>query len=116
MKAFKYSDVSLIPNFSDCTTRSACQTSVRVAGRSFKLPIIPANMKAVVNEHQCRWLSENDYLYSMHRFDIDIQGFIENANRENWKTISISLGVKEADKQIKRLKPAKHRPRPSTSM
>ncbi|MAG59392.1 guanosine monophosphate reductase [Candidatus Woesebacteria bacterium] len=100
MRAFKYSDVSLIPNFSDCTTRSRCDTSMIVAGRSFKLPVMPANMKAVVNEHQCQWLSENDYLYSMHRFDIDIQGFIENANRENWKTISISLGVKEIDKQI----------------
>jgi GMP reductase len=100
MRAFKYSDVSLIPNFSDCTSRGSRDTSVEVAGRTFKLPVVPANMKAVIDEHQCKWLSDNDYLYSMHRFDINIQEFVENANRENWKTISISLGVKGVDQQV----------------
>jgi GMP reductase len=36
----------------------------------------------------------------MHRFDIDIQRFIEDANRESWPIISASLGVKSVDKQI----------------
>jgi len=57
-------------------------------------------MKAVVNAAQCKWLSNNHYFYIMHRFDIDVQRFIEDANRESWPLISVSLGVKAEDKQI----------------
>ena len=100
MKALKYSDISLIPNYSDCSSRSNCDASVEIAGRNYKLPVIPSNMKSVIGVKQCKWLSENDYYYSMHRFDIDVQRFIEDANRDSWKTISISLGVKGSDKLL----------------
>ena len=99
-KYLKYSDVALIPNFSNARSRSECDASVDIGGKKFKLPVIPANMKAVIDESHCHWMSENNYFYIMHRFDIDIQAFIENANRENWKTISVSLGVKRRDKAI----------------
>lgn len=98
MKALKYSDVVLIPNYSECESRSNCDTSTLIGGKKFKLPIIPANMKSVVGANQCKWLSENDYFYIMHRFDLDIERFVDNANRESWKTVSISLGVKNEDK------------------
>jgi GMP reductase len=100
MKAFKYSDIALIPNYSDCVSRSDCDTSAEIAGRRYRLPVYPSNMKAVVGVKQCRWLSENDYFYTMHRFDIDIQKFIEDGNRDNWKTISVSLGVKSPDRAL----------------
>ena len=100
MKAFKYSDLSLIPNYSDCRSRSSCDTSIKIGRHQFKLPIIPANMKAVINEQTCKWLSHNGYFYIMHRFDIDIQAFIEKANQENWPFVSVSVGVKEEDKQL----------------
>lgn len=100
MKSLKYSDITLIPNYSDCISRSNGDTSVEIAGRSYKLPVIPANMKSVIGARQCKWLSDNDYFYVMHRFDIDIQNFIEDGNRNNWKTISVSLGVKEPDKRL----------------
>lgn len=100
MKALKYSDVTLIPNFSSCESRSNGDVSTEIAGRRYKLPVIPSNMKSVIDVRHCKWLSENDYFYIMHRFDLDIQRFIEDANRGNWKTISVSLGVKAADKAI----------------
>tara|TARA_R100000808_G_scaffold21636_1_gene46787 strand:+ start:1619 stop:2596 length:978 start_codon:yes stop_codon:yes gene_type:complete len=100
MKGLKYSDICLIPEFGVCNSRAECDTSVVVKGRRYKLPVMPANMKSVVSDRQCEWLSQNDYLYSMHRFDVDIESFIDNANRNNWKTISISLGVKKGDKDI----------------
>ena len=102
MKALKYSDICLVPNFSSCASRSECDPSVEFCGRRFRLPVIPANMKSVISHRQAEWLSQNDYLYSMHRFDVDIESFIDKGNRENWKTISISLGVKEADKELVR--------------
>ena len=33
----------------------------------------------------------------MHRFDISNYEFVKTANKENWKTISISVGVKQSD-------------------
>ena len=49
MKALKYSDIVLVPNYSECTTRSDCDVSVEIAGKKFRLPIIPANMKSVIS-------------------------------------------------------------------
>ncbi len=68
-------------------------------GIEYQLPVIPANMKSVISEAQCRWLAQNGYFYIMHRFDIDVQRFIEEANRELWPLISVSFGVKPLDKQ-----------------
>ena len=99
MKALKYSDICLVPNFSSCRSRSECDPSVKFGGRKFRLPVMPSNMKSVINEKQAEWLSQNDYLYSMHRFDINIEEFIDTANRNNWRTVSVSLGVKDGDKQ-----------------
>ena len=98
-KAYTYSDISLIPNYSECLTRSNCDTSLELFGKRYKLPIIPANMKAVIDLNLSRWMSENDYFYIMHRFD-DIYPEIEQANNEQWKTISFSIGVQDKDKTI----------------
>ncbi|SVE60970.1 uncharacterized protein METZ01_LOCUS513824, partial [marine metagenome] len=46
-------------------------------------------MKSVIDEGVARWLSDNNYFYIMHRFNIDIVDFVRKANKENWKTISI---------------------------
>ena len=100
MKSLKYSDVCLVPKYGVCRSRSECDTSAIIGGKKFKLPVIPANMKSVVNVDLCRWLSENDFFYSMHRFDIDVQHFIEDCNRYNWKTISASVGTNPTHKNI----------------
>ena len=100
MKALKYSDVCLLPEFSSCATRNDCDTSVTIGGHSFKLPVVPANMKAVVGTRQCEWLSQNGYFYIMHRFDVDVLGFVDNANRQGWPIVSISVGVKDVDKRL----------------
>ena len=100
MKALKYSDVCLIPEYSTCTTRSECSTTTRFGSREFKLPVVPANMKSVISPSQCKWLNNNDIFYIMHRFDTDIVNFVDQANREQWKTISISVGVKRDDIEL----------------
>lgn len=100
MKSLTYSDVCLVPNYSECKSRSTCDTSVDLFGVKYKLPVIPANMKAVISEDQCQWLSNNGYFYIMHRFDVDIINFVDRANREEWPLISISLGVNLKDVQI----------------
>jgi len=94
-KALKYDDIQLVPEYSDVVSRSLVDTSVEFLGRRFKLPIIPANMQDVINLKLSKWFSENGYFYIMHRFNVCIIDFVYIANKENWKTISISVGVNE---------------------
>lgn len=94
-KTYSYKDVYLIPKYSNLPSRSQAKTTVVFGNKEFKLPVMPSNMKSVIDEKWCKWLSENDYMYVMHRFDNITVPFVKKANEENWKTISISVGVNE---------------------
>ena len=50
MKIFDYEDVQLIPNKSVVQSRSECDTTVELGGRTFKLPVVPANMQTILDE------------------------------------------------------------------
>jgi GMP reductase len=64
--------------------------------RSFKLPVVPANMKTVVDEPISAWLAANGYFYVMHRFDVDNVAYAKRM-RDKGLFVSISSGVKPAD-------------------
>lgn len=96
-KSLNYSDVYLIPEFSSLRSRSVADVSVSFLDRKFSLPICPSNMSSVIDERICRWLSENNYPYFMHRFG-DIKDFIKK--NQDLKLISISIGVKDDDKKL----------------
>ena len=95
--ALTYGDVHLVPEYSTVDSRSDVDTSVTFGPKTFKLPVIPANMRAVIDTSLAKWLSENEYMYIMHRFGIDVKEFVQTANTENWRTISISTGVRVSD-------------------
>lgn len=97
-KSLTYDDIALVPQFFSCHSRSELDTSVTFGGKRFNLPIIPANMKCVIDEESSEKIQQQDYLYVMHRFGIDNHAFVSQANSSgNWKTISISVGVKQED-------------------
>jgi len=77
-------------------SRSECDPSIEFGGRRFKLPVMPANMKTVVDEQICLWLAQNGYFYVMHRFDLDNVVFVRKM-KEAGAFASISVGVKPAD-------------------
>lgn len=99
-EALTYSDVHLVPKYSNVATRSVVSTYQQLGKKSFKLPVIPANMRAVINVDLARWLSDNNYMYIMHRFGFDIVEFVRTANTELWENISISVGVRDEDYSI----------------
>ena len=99
MKALKYEDVCLLPNYSEVYSRVDCSTETTLCDKKFKLPIIPANMKSVIDMHLARWMSENDYFYIMHRFENSLHEVVSQMNDENWNTISASMGVQIKDKK-----------------
>lgn len=96
MKSLKYSEICLIPNYSEVHSRSDCDPSVNLFGKKFLLPIIPANMKSVIDMHTCEWMSSHGFFYIMHRFDRDL--LEDAANAQDWDNISLSVGVKASDK------------------
>lgn len=97
MKIFDYEDIQLIPNKCIVNSRSDCDTTVQFGPKTFKLPVIPANMQTVMNESLAEWLAEKDYFYIMHRFDE--AGRIPFIKKMQNKGLfaSISVGVKKTE-------------------
>ncbi|MBB3639776.1 GMP reductase [Variovorax atrisoli] len=96
MQIFDYDNIILLPRKCRVESRSECDTSVTLGERCFRLPVVPANMKTVVDESICLWLAQNGYFYVMHRFDLDNVKFVKDMQGKG-VFASISLGVKKAD-------------------
>ncbi len=50
MQIFDYDNILLLPRKCRVESRSECDASVTLGGRSFRIPVVPANMKTVVDE------------------------------------------------------------------
>ncbi|KQP37417.1 GMP reductase [Pseudorhodoferax sp. Leaf274] len=96
MEIFDYDNVLLLPRKCRVESRSECDASVTLGARSFRLPVVPANMKTVVDEATCLWLAQHGYFYVMHRFDLDNVAFVRRM-KDLGTFASISLGVKKPD-------------------
>ncbi|HNK19727.1 MAG TPA: GMP reductase, partial [Piscinibacter sp.] len=99
MEIFDYDNILLLPRKCRVESRSECDPSVEFGGRRFALPVVPANMKTVLDEPIAQWLAANDHFYVMHRFEIDNVAFAKRM-RERGLFVSISSGVKPADYQV----------------
>jgi GMP reductase len=94
---FDYEDIQLIPAKSVVNSRSECDTTVSFGGRTFKLPVVPANMQTIIDERIAVYLAENGYFYIMHRFQPEKRlNFIKDMQSRGL-IASISVGVKEEE-------------------
>jgi GMP reductase len=96
MEIFDYDNILLLPRKCRVQSRAECDTGVSLGKHTFRLPVVPANMKTVVNESICEWLATNGYFYVMHRFDLDNLKFVRDCKAKGMYA-SVSLGVKQAD-------------------
>ena len=95
MKIFDYEDIQLIPNKCIVQSRSECDTSIKFGNRSFKMPVVPANMQTIIDEKLAINLAENGYFYVMHRFEEEKRiDFVEMMQNKGLFA-SISVGIKE---------------------
>ena len=99
MEIFDYDNILLLPRKCRVDSRSECDPSVQFGPRRFKLPVVPANMKTVVDEPITEFLAANGYFYVMHRFDIDNVAYAKQM-RAKGLYVSISSGVKQADREM----------------
>lgn len=94
---FDYEDIQLIPAKSIVNSRSECNTSVTFGGRTFKLPVVPANMQTIIDEKVAIFLAENGYFYIMHRFEPNTRLSFVKDMQSRGLFASISVGVKEEE-------------------
>ncbi|HSB98391.1 MAG TPA: GMP reductase [Burkholderiaceae bacterium] len=99
MEIFDYENVLLLPRKCRVESRSECDTSAELGGRSFKLPVVPANMKTVIDEPIAEALARSGHFYVMHRFDLDSVAFAVRM-RKAGLFVSISSGVKASDHAV----------------
>ncbi|MEQ6388515.1 GMP reductase [Bacillaceae bacterium S4-13-58] len=91
---FDYEDVQLIPAKCVVNSRSECDTTVKLGGRSFRLPVVPANMQTIIDEKIALFLAENNYFYIMHRFEPEKRLDFVRDMKNRGLYASISVGVK----------------------
>lgn len=96
MEIFDYDNILLLPRKCRVDSRAECDASVQFGPRRFRLPVVPANMKTVVDETICIWMAQNGYFYVMHRFDLDNVQFVRSMQAQGCYA-SISLGIKPQD-------------------
>jgi GMP reductase len=97
MDAFDYDDIQLIPNKGIIKSRHDADTSVKFGNRTFKIPVIPANMESVINEKLAIWLAKNGYYYVMHRFHPEKRLDFIKMMQSKGLFASISVGIKEEE-------------------
>jgi GMP reductase len=96
MEIFDYDNILLLPRKCVVESRSECDTSTEFGPHRFKLPVVPANMKTVLDLPIAEYLAANGYFYVMHRFDLDTPAFARTM-RDQGLLVSISAGVKAED-------------------
>lgn len=99
MDIFDYDNVLLLPRKCRVESRSECDPGVRFGNHEFKLPVVPANMKTVVDAPIAEWLAANGFFYVMHRFDTDNLAFARRMREKNL-IVSLSSGVKAPDHAV----------------
>ena len=94
LETFDYENIQLIPRRCIVNSRREINTAVKLGKRTFKLPVVPANMQTVIDEPLAFWLAKHDYFYVLHRFAPERRlNFVRKIQAAGLYA-SISVGVK----------------------
>ena len=97
MEIFDYDNILLLPRKCRVESRAECDPSIQFGPRRFVMPVVPSNMKTVVDESIVEMLARREHFYVMHRFDLDNVAFARSM-RDKDLFVSISVGVRESDR------------------
>ncbi|MDU5255124.1 MAG: GMP reductase [Veillonella sp.] len=96
---FDYEDVQLIPNKCIVSSRSECDTHVKLGKRTFRLPVVPANMQTIIDEELAEKLAREGYFYIMHRFQPERRMDLKKNLPETF-IIAGNVGTPEAVREL----------------
>lgn len=90
----EYRDILLRHNKSVVSSRSECDTTIKLGKHTFAVPVVASNMKSILNREICELFDKENWFYVYHRIDgvEDVLDFVRWAN-VNLNTVSISVGV-----------------------
>lgn len=97
MNENRFKNIYLLPNFTIVKSREECDLTTVIGNKTFALPVIPSNMKSVVNQDTCVFLAKQNVFYIMHRFGINPLEFTEFMHNQGFYS-SISVGINEDSK------------------
>mgnify|MGYP000334232888 CR=1 FL=1 len=60
-KELNYSDILLVPKYSELDSRESANISFKLGKFTFNLPVVPSNMKTVIDIELCKQLDDNNY-------------------------------------------------------
>lgn len=100
MKYLSYDQVVLVPQYSVVSSRGECSTHAQFLGQTFRMPVVPANMKCSINFELAEELSKNFYPYILHRFEDYNKIYDWIASNQDRFLISISIGVQQKDRDL----------------
>jgi GMP reductase len=95
---YSYDDITLLPSYFGGTSRSKIDTSVKFGEKTFKLPVVPANMACCIGRTLAKSLADEGYFYIMHRFGKNYYHDVYHwLNNKCMPYYSISIGVQKED-------------------
>lgn len=97
METFDYDDIQLVPNKCIIKSRKEADTSIKFGNRTFKIPVVPANMESVIDDDLAIWLAENGYYYVMHRFYPEKRADFIKLMHDKGLFASTSVGIKDSE-------------------
>jgi len=97
--ALQYKDVFLRPEKCIVNSRSECDISAKLGGYTFASPVAISNMKSIQTIDICRKFDNKGWFYIYQRIDgaENTLNFVRLANKESWRVVSISVGIKDSD-------------------
>ena len=102
-QTYTFDDVLIVPQYSELGSRSEVDMSVSFSkGLKFSIPVVPANMKTIVNENVAREFYKLKGLCLLHRFmsigeQIEILANLRNDYADVFNYVGVSVGIKKED-------------------
>lgn len=98
-KALNYCDIILKHKKSVVGSRAECDITQILGNFKFATAVTISNMKSIQTQDICKKFDARKWFYVYQRIDgpSDILSFVERANKENWRVVSISVGIKTED-------------------
>lgn len=94
MEGYNFDDIMLVPRKCILQSRADADTSCKLGNRTFKIPLMPSNMPAILDEKLAVEFAKRNYFYVMHRYNVDAIEFSRKM-RSLGLFVSISIGVKQ---------------------
>ena len=101
-RALNYKDIILKHGKCVVSSRSECDITTKIAGKTVNAPVFCSNMVSVLNHDIVKKFDDNKWFHIWHRIGdySHIKDYVKWANESNLYFVSISIGIKQQDIEL----------------